>query len=103
MPDLKFKIVVLAFSALLFSIFILVGMYPYHPNGYVGWLVLYVVSLPLVIILEILGDKLFNQKILNNIGLIVRIIYGVVALGIFLLLSSSSLLWLMPYFEKWGS
>ena len=103
MDDPKIKIIVLAFTTLIFSAFILVGIYPYHPNSFFGWLVLYFMSLPLVIILEILGEKLFFNKITNNIGRAGRIIYGVIVLGLFMLLSSSSLLLMKPYLGKWGS
>jgi len=103
MDDPKIKIIVLAFVTLIFSAFILAGIYPYHPNSYFGWLFLYFMSLPLVIIFEILGEKLFFNKITNKIGRTGRFIYGVIVLGLFMLLSSSSLSLMKPYLGKWGS
>jgi hypothetical protein len=103
MNGIKINIIEFAFIALLLSAFILIGMYPYHPNSFIGWAVLYIISLPLVLFFEILSKKLFFNKVTNKIGKTGRIIYGVIIVGLLMILSNISFSWMEPYLGKWGS
>lgn len=102
--DLTISLLRVAGAAIICSIVILVGIYPYRPNSVLGWLVLYLASLPIALLFEVLGDKLLNNKATRKLrssgG---RVLYGVVALGLVFVASIFIVSWLEPYLGKWGS
>ncbi len=103
MENTRNRIMLIAIGALFCLMLILAGIYPYHPKSYIGWMVLYLFSLPIVILFEVLGEKAFSSKISNELGSGSRMIYAAIILGLLMFLSALSVSWLEPYFEKWGS
>jgi len=103
MDDAKFKIVLIAIATLFCSMLILVGIYPYHPKSFNGWIVLYLISLPITVIFEMFGEKIFSDKLSKKLGHGTRIIYGVIILGLLMLLSVTTVSWLEPHLVKWHS
>ena len=103
MDDARIKIALTAIAASCCSVLILTGIYPYHPKSLIGWVVLYLISLPIVIIFEVLGEKVFSEKFSSKLGRGAWIIYGVMVLGLIMLLSISAVSWLEPHFGKWVS
>ncbi len=104
MNSLPIKLIVIFGSAFICSAVILLGIYPYRPNSLSGWAVLYLASLPIVFLFEVLGDKLLDNKATRKLrssgG---RVLYGVVALGLVFVASIFIVSWLEPYLGKWGS
>ena len=91
-------------TAIICPIVILVGIYPYRPNSFLGWLTLYLASLPIVFLFGVLGDKLLDNKAtrkLRSSGS--RVLYGVVVLGLVFVASIFVVSWFEPYLGKWGS
>ncbi len=82
---------------------ILLGIYPYRPNDLLGWVVLLLISVPVVLFYEVLGKKLLENKRVNSAGRSTRIVFGVIALGLVIIASVSIISWLEPYIGKWGS
>lgn len=80
---------------------ILLGIYPYRPNTLLGWSALFLISMPLVICYEYLGDKLLSTKLLENSGRGVRILYGVVVIGVVVIGGALLVSWLKPYLGEW--
>jgi len=78
MSNLVFNLVPILGLAAICSGMILFGMYPYRPNTLFGWLTLYIISVPLVIVYEVLGTKLLQNRVVNRFGRFGRILYGVV-------------------------
>ena len=103
MDSTRINLAGIAIAALFCAAFILAGIYPYHPKSFTGWLVLYLISLPIVILFEVLQEKLFSVKVASRLGRMARLIYGIVVLGIIMLLSISVVSRLDPYLGKWGS
>jgi uncharacterized membrane protein (DUF485 family) len=97
------NILLIAIAAILCSAIILVGIYPYHPKSPIGWIILYLISFPVVIVFEELGNKVFSDNVSRKLSRGVRIIYGVIVLGLIFILSTSVVSWLEPYLGKWGS
>jgi hypothetical protein len=93
----------LLIAALICTGFILLGIYPDRPNSLLGWLVLFLLSLPVVVLYELLGEKLLLNKKINRAGKMLRIVYGVIVLGLIIIASVSMVSWLEPYLGKWGS
>jgi uncharacterized membrane protein SirB2 len=93
----------LVIVSLICSGVILLGIYPYRPNDLLGWVVLLLISVPVVLFYEVLGKKLLENKRLNSAGRLTRIVYGVIALGLVIIASVSVVSWLEPYLGKWGS
>jgi len=103
MESAKLKIYLLLIAALFCSGAILIGIYPYHPNSLIGWVVLYLISMPIVIFFEFVGEKtLVNSKV-EKYSKTKRIAYGVLILGIILVASMTIINWLEPFLGKWGS
>jgi hypothetical protein len=103
MNGARFNLVFVAIAAIFCSTLILVGIYPYHPKSSIGWIILYLISFPVVIVFELLGNKVFSDNISRKLSRGARIIYGVIVLGLIFILSTSVVSWLEPYLGKWGS
>lgn len=98
------QILTVAGTAIICSIVILVGIYPYRPNSFLGWSLLYLVSVPIVFLFEVLGERLLDNKATRKLrssrG---RVFYGVVVLGLVLVASIFVVGWFEPYLGKWSS
>lgn len=104
MNNLPTKVIVIFSSAFICLAVILLGIYPYRPNSFLGWSLLYLASVPIVFLFGVLGDKLLDNKATRKLrssgG---RVLYGVVALGLVFVASIFIVSWLEPYLGKWGS
>ena len=59
----------------------LTNIYPYRPNTVAGWGMLVLLSLPLVLLGEFLGEKILEASFVSKLPLLLRIIYAVLVLG----------------------
>ncbi len=84
------------------SIGILIGIYPYKPNSILSWVVLFVLAIPIVVIGELIGEKALNNKYVSKLSSPMRILYGVVALSIFIICTVIILNSSEPLLGKWG-
>lgn len=103
MDNVKTNIILLPFAALFCTGVILLAIYPYRPNSIWSWIVLILVSFPIVISLEMLGSKLLGNKYVSKMSRPARIFYGVILLILVLLVSALILFSADPYLGKWGS
>ncbi len=76
-------------------------IYPYRPNSLVGWVLLFVLGLPVGIILELIGNRILGEQF-TRLGFFERVLYGVVTLGAILLLIWFGFSYVTPYLGKWG-
>jgi hypothetical protein len=83
--------------AFLCSLIILAGLYPNKPSSFMGWVCLYLFSLPIYYILEVGGEKVFNNKMTKRIGSFGRVIFGIIVIG----LLGTFLIVLMPKIEPY--
>jgi len=96
-----FKAVSISIAALICSLIILAGLYPYHPKSLIGWVTLYIVSFPTVVLFDTLNEKIFSKEISSRLGGTGRIIYGIVIVGTLILMSILIVSWLDAYLVKW--
>ncbi|MDR2244281.1 MAG: sarcoglycan [Burkholderiales bacterium] len=61
-----------------------------------GWLSLILVALPVVLGLELIGEKLLQNKIVAKMGRTARILYGVIAILVILTIIALALNWAIP-------
>jgi hypothetical protein len=90
------------FISLLCSFAILIGIYPYRPNSILSWISLYLLSIPIFLTGEYLGDRLLGNKYVSKLSSPVRIAYGVVVLSIFIIITIVLLNSSDPLLTKWG-
>ncbi len=65
-----------------FSIFILLlNLYPYHPDTFVGWCIFILLAVPVLLISEFVGDKVFKAAFVQKFSRPVRIAYMLVIIG----------------------
>jgi hypothetical protein len=83
--------------------FVLVGVYPYRPNSTLGWFVLFALALPVVLLFEFGGEKLLKPNFVSRLGRIGRVVYGVLVMGVVLVVVLVAFQFLEPFFGKWGS
>ena len=81
---------------------ILIGIYPYRPNSAIGWCVFYLLSLPIVIVFEVLGDSTLGNKYISRSGRFIRIIYGVIVLILFIGFGYTIFMEAGAFLGKWG-
>jgi hypothetical protein len=78
-----------------YTILILLGIYPYRPKGLAGWLILVGLGIPLTLFLEWIGEFVFGNRIAEKISKKPfsggRVIYALGAVLIFL--TCAYLLW----------
>lgn len=83
---------------------LLVGIYPYAPATALVCIALFVAALPVCVALEFLGGILFNSEATAQIpGGVPRILYGVIAATLFLLVAWFAFSFAKPFFEPWGA
>lgn len=81
-----------AIVSILYGLFALLLLFPFHPITAVGWLVWFVAALPLAMAGEAIGSAAFNRKAGKTINpntesvSVGRIGYGVVVMLIFVVL-----------------
>lgn len=90
----------LVVASLLASCIILINIYPYRPNSLVGWILVFVFSLPVCVILELIGDKVLG--VASSFSRFSGIIYGVIALGLLFALFALGASYFDLYFGRWG-
>ena len=93
----------LAIAVLICFGVILLGIYPYRPNNLLGWVVLLLLSIPVVAIYELIGTKLHENRELNSVGKVARIVFGVIVSGLIIIASMSAVSTLEPHLGKWGA
>lgn len=77
---------------------ILAGIYPMRPDTWAGWVVLFLISVPIVLVYGILGEMLFSPGVSIRLGgRVMRLLYGIVV-GLLVILVSRALL---ANFEPW--
>lgn len=82
---------------------ILLGIYPYRPNSILSWAILFLLSFPIVIILELIGGKLLGNKYVPKLSHPIRIFYGVIVLLVVIVASSIIIFSAEPFLDKWGT
>jgi len=93
---------VATFAAMLFCAgVVLAGIYPRRPNDVVGWVVLVIVSVPLLIGLELIGTALLENRLVARMNRPARIIYGVAAVAFVAVLLFFGGNWLEPHLGTW--
>ncbi len=80
---------------------ILLGIYPYRPNSVIGWAILYIVSLPIVLLIEYVGMKVFEKSDERGLGWAGRIAYGVVAISAVMFALYTAFTTAKPYLVTW--
>lgn len=90
-------------AAIFAGLVVLTSIYPYHPNSVLGWLALFCFSLPVWVVLEYGGEKMLNLKFVSRFSPAGRILYGVLAMGLFVVVVLIASKFLEPFFGKWGS
>lgn len=98
-----FNTVWIFFLSIACSISILIGIFPYHPNSFLGWVVLYFISFPVILIYQLLGEKLLGNKIIDKLSSSMRVVYGVIAIGAVVVFAIVAVEWFNPYLSKWGT
>ena len=76
-------------------------MYPLKPHSLLGWITLYLISLPITYIFEEGGKKLLENKFTARIGSAGRILYAVILFGLFIALEVMFMPNLEPYLTEW--
>ena len=95
------KVLFLILAAFFFSAAVLIGIYPYRPNSLSGWVILYLVSLPLAILFEVSGTIVFSKGVSSRLNRIGRTFYGVIVLC-FVLFVAMGVDWIEPFLGKWN-
>jgi tetrahydromethanopterin S-methyltransferase subunit G len=80
---------------------ILVEIYPYRPSGVLGWVLLILIAVPVVLGLEFIGEKLLQNRIVTKMGRTARILYGVIAISMILMIVALILNWIVPQLSTW--
>ena len=103
MGYLRNNIIVIPAAALFCSGMILLAIYPYRPNSILSWVVLFLLSLPIVIGFEVIGEKSLGDKYISKLSRTARIFYGVIVLFVVVVVSSIIVISAEPYLSKWGT
>lgn len=80
----------------------LANIYPYHPDTYTGWSILLVLSLPLMLLGELLGDRVLKANFVQKLSKPARIIYGLAVMGATLGAFTLAQPLLEGHLAKWG-
>ena len=93
---LRFIAIYVGVSAVL-AVIALASVWPHRPGSWVGWMVLFVLALPLTLALEYTGDWLFRNRIAQEAerrGPIPLILYVFVAVAVVGVGAAVALHWL---------
>lgn len=82
---------------------ILAGIYPHRPSSLAGWAALMSFGIPFYLAAEYLGDRLLSNRLTARLGRTGRVFYGVLALGVVVMLAAIGVAALRPYFGTWVS
>ena len=96
------RVVFLITFSLLVVCVTLINIYPYRPNSLVGWVLMFVFSLPVWFVFELIGTKILGASFVSDLSCSSRIIYGVITLGLLFLLLWVGFSYFKLYFGKWG-
>jgi hypothetical protein len=83
-------LLIYVFASIAYGLFALILAFPFHPITSLGWVIWFVVALPIVLFGEAVGSAIFNRRIGEAIGgnsdhlSVGRVAYGVVAALLFL-------------------
>jgi len=91
----------LVFAIIICSLLLLAAIYPYRPEGAGGWIVLLVLSVPLVLIIQFLGKLLLETNVVEKTNRPIRLLIGVITIMVF----SALVIWVYsfakPYLIVW--
>jgi len=105
MPRTSQLIVLAAGLSVFCAIGILIGVYPYRPNSPLGWVALFLIGPPFVLIGEWLGDLALGNQFVVRMSRSLRMVYAVI-LGCLVVLGAvviSKTDIFNEYFGRWGS
>ncbi len=83
------------------SLFVLMAIYPYRPDNIFSWIVLFLLSMPAVILLELLGATFLQNKFTSRVNRPARIFIGVVSVIIICILLLVVWEWIKPLLGTW--
>jgi hypothetical protein len=61
--------------------FMLLNLYPYHPDTLFGWCILLLLSVPVMLVSEFLGDRVLKADFVQKLSRRARIIYVLAIAG----------------------
>ena len=96
------SVIGLLIGVLLCTLIILLAVYPYRPNNIFIWIILFIGSLPIVLLLEYMGEILFDNRIMRRTNRIVRILLGVVVMLLICAVTIILWNWAKPYMGTWS-
>lgn len=97
------RIVQLLMIALVATAVVLVDIYPFRPATGAGWMLMFLLSLPVILALEFLGERVLGVAFVAKLPQAIRILYGVVVLGAVLTTLVLAQKLLEGHLAKWGS
>ena len=103
MINIRSKIIIIPIVAFFCVGMVLLGIYPYRPNSILSWVVLFLLAFPIVISFEFIGGKLFGNKYVSKLSSPVRILYGIIALLVVIVVSAIVMFSAEPFLGKWGA
>lgn len=93
------QILVLAFVA---TAVVLVDIYPFRPATGTGWLLMLLLTLPIVLALEFVGERLLGGAFVARLPRAIRMTYAVVVLGAVLATLALAQSLLEGHLVRWG-
>ena len=103
MEYIKRNIIIIPVVVLFCSGMILLGIYPYRPSSILSWVALFLLTFPIVIVLEFIGTKLFGIKHVSKLSRPAGIFFGVIALIVVMVALSIILFSAEQFLGKWGT
>lgn len=97
------RIVPLLVIALVATAIVLVDIYPFRPATGAGWVLMFFLSLPIILALEFVGERVLGIAYVAKLPRAFRIAYGVVVLGAVLATLTLAQSLLEGHLAKWGS
>jgi hypothetical protein len=86
---------------LLCACVLLVGIYPHHPRGVLGWSLFLLLAAPVTVGIETMGLSTLQSRFVHRLGRAGRLVCGV---GVILALAALLLpvwQWVKPYMDTW--
>lgn len=104
-PRFSYLIAIVAGFSIFSAAAILIGIYPLRPNSVLGWVALFLIGPPLVLIGEWLGNLALTNQLVARLSRGPRIFYAVILGGLIVVGSSvlSKTDVFNEYFGRWGS
>jgi len=95
------KLVQLPLLALVCAIIILGAIYPYRPEGTIGWVALFLIAIPVCFCLEFIGKGMLENEFVGRFGRVSRIFIGTVGVVLISILVLFVWSWIKPYLGTW--